>query len=63
MLYQLSYPAVGGRIIENCPGFVKKPGHRLFFALIRAGAERCLCPDGEDFGVFEHIRRHFIIMR
>ena len=25
MLYQLSYPAVGGRIIENCPGFVKIP--------------------------------------
>ena len=23
MLYQLSYPAVGGRIIEKCPGFVK----------------------------------------
>jgi hypothetical protein len=47
---------VGGRIIENCPGFVKKPGSRLFSALVRVAAERCVCPDGEEFGVFEHIR-------
>jgi hypothetical protein len=58
MLYQLSYPAVGGRIIENCPGFVKKPGSRLFSALVRVGVESCVCPDGEDFGVIEHIRWH-----
>src|SRR4030067_184500 len=25
MLYQLSYPAVGGRIIENCPGILISP--------------------------------------
>ena len=34
MLYQLSYPAVGGRIIENCWGFVKiELGLGLFLKL------------------------------
>jgi hypothetical protein len=50
-------PGRGRADYRELSGVCKKPGRRLFFAFARAGAERCLCPNGGDFDIFEHIRR------
>src|SRR4030066_1392417 len=56
-------PGRGRADYRELPGVCKKPGCCLISTLLRVGAERGARPGGEDFGVIEHIRRHFIIRR
>ncbi len=63
MLYQLSYPAVGGRIIRKLSRFVKNTRPCSFPGLFRMGGERGARPVQEFGTVLHDLDRDFVIGR